>query len=141
MTEAPDSGLGQQLLNNHFRLFVFALAELMMSNIPLRIDEIEDRPTFVLESTPYRMVIIDRDRITARRTLSTFFSNANSGACTPIETCLGPMMLMAKLWAATAQSEKLSSAPARAHIESLGTLSTDGGRAGCDTNLAGRAVS
>jgi hypothetical protein len=39
MTDAADSGLGQQLLNNHLRLFVFALAELMMSNMPPRIDE------------------------------------------------------------------------------------------------------
>src|SRR5712691_2336466 len=63
MTDAADSGLGQQLLNDHFRLFVFALAELMMSNMPLRIDEIEGRPILVVESTPYRMVAIDRDRI------------------------------------------------------------------------------
>src|SRR5260370_9284730 len=48
MTDAVDSGLGQQLLNYQFRLFVFALAELMMSNTPLRIDEIDGRPIFVL---------------------------------------------------------------------------------------------
>ena len=41
MTDAADSGLCQQLLKNHFRLLVFTLAELMMSNMPLRIDEIE----------------------------------------------------------------------------------------------------
>src|SRR5882672_9700700 len=63
MTEPAGSRLGQQLLNNLFRLFVFALAELMMSNMPLRIDEIEGRPILVPESTPYRMVAIDRDRI------------------------------------------------------------------------------
>lgn len=33
-----------------------------MSNMPLRIDEIEGRPVFVLEGTSY-MVVIDRDRI------------------------------------------------------------------------------
>jgi hypothetical protein len=32
MPDTADSGLGQQLLNNRFRLFVLALAELMMSN-------------------------------------------------------------------------------------------------------------
>src|SRR2546422_10192531 len=63
MTDAADSGPGQQLLNDPFRLFVFALAEMMMANAPLRIDEIESRPIFVLESTPYRIVAIDRDRI------------------------------------------------------------------------------
>ena len=52
VADVADSGLGQQLLNNPFRLFVFALAELMMSNMPLRIDEIEGRPILVLESTP-----------------------------------------------------------------------------------------
>ncbi len=63
ITDAADSRLGQQLLNNHFRLFVFALAEVMMSNTPLRIDEIEGRPIVVRESPPDRIVVIDRDRI------------------------------------------------------------------------------
>src|SRR4029453_9926535 len=63
MIDVADSGLGQQLLNNPFRLFVFTLAEMMMANAPLRIDKIEGRPIFVLESTPYRIVIIDRDRV------------------------------------------------------------------------------
>src|SRR5438093_7261188 len=63
MTDAADSGPGQQLLNDLFGLFVFALAEMMMANAPLRIDEIESRPIFVLESTPYRIVVIDRDWI------------------------------------------------------------------------------
>src|SRR6266436_1729898 len=35
----------------------------MIPNAPLRIDNIEGRPVFVLESTPYRVVAIDRDRI------------------------------------------------------------------------------
>src|SRR5437870_9366143 len=63
MTDAADSGLGQQLLNDPFRLFVFTLAEMMMANAPLRIDEIEGRPIFVVESTPYRIIAIDRDWI------------------------------------------------------------------------------
>src|SRR5437660_12808500 len=63
MTAAAGSGLGEQLLNDPFRLFVFALAELMMANFPPRIDEIERRPIFVLESAPYRKVVVDRDRI------------------------------------------------------------------------------
>src|SRR5215204_2205650 len=40
MTDAAVSCLGQQFLNNHLRLFVFALAEMMVSNMSLRIDEI-----------------------------------------------------------------------------------------------------
>ncbi|HEX9110625.1 MAG TPA: hypothetical protein VF845_04050 [Terriglobales bacterium] len=63
MTGAAGSGLGQQLLNNPFRLFVFALAELMMSDPPLRIHEIEGGPIFIVESAPYRMVVIDHDRV------------------------------------------------------------------------------
>ncbi len=39
--DAADAGLGQQLLQNHFRLFVGALAEVMRAKMPLRIDEIE----------------------------------------------------------------------------------------------------
>src|SRR6266436_5728913 len=64
MTDAAGSGLGQQLLNDSFRLFVFTFAELMMPDAPLRIDDIEGRPILVPESPPYRMVAIDRDRIT-----------------------------------------------------------------------------
>src|SRR6266478_2523914 len=35
----------------------------MMSNMPLRIDEIKGRPIFVVEGTPYRMVAVDRDGV------------------------------------------------------------------------------
>src|SRR5829696_10436528 len=37
MTDAFDPGLFEQLLKGHLRLFVFALAEVMVSNVPLRI--------------------------------------------------------------------------------------------------------
>src|SRR4030095_13066022 len=50
VTDAADSGLSQQLLNDPFRLFVIALAELMMPNAPLRIYAIEGRPILILES-------------------------------------------------------------------------------------------
>src|SRR5262249_24872269 len=63
LTDAVDSGCGQQSLKNHFGLFVLALAELMMANMPLRIDEIERRPIVVVEGAPDRIVAIDRDRI------------------------------------------------------------------------------
>jgi len=39
------------------------LAELMMSNLPLRIDEIEGRPIVIVERTPDHIVAIDRDWI------------------------------------------------------------------------------
>src|SRR6266404_519222 len=63
MSERTVSSLRQQLLNNQFGLFVFALTELMMSNMPLCIDEIEGRPVLVIESTPYSVVTVDRDRV------------------------------------------------------------------------------
>ena len=63
MTDAADPGLAQQVLNHPLRLLVCALAEVMMPNPPLGIDEIEGRPIGVLERTPYRMIAIDRDRI------------------------------------------------------------------------------
>jgi hypothetical protein len=49
------------LLNNQFRLFVLALAELMMSDPSLRIDEIQSRQIFVFEIAPERMVVIERE--------------------------------------------------------------------------------
>src|SRR2546428_598863 len=61
LTDAADSGLGQQLLNDPFRPLVFALAELRMSNTPPRIDLVEGRPVVIVEPTPYRIVVIDRD--------------------------------------------------------------------------------
>jgi len=57
-------------LNDHFRLFVFALAELMMSNTPLRIDEIEGRPILVLESAPYRVAFFQMSLLKSCRYLS-----------------------------------------------------------------------
>src|SRR5258708_30339514 len=55
--------LGKQSFNNHFRLFVVAFAELMMSNMPLRIDEIERGPIVVVKGTPYCIIVINRDGI------------------------------------------------------------------------------
>jgi hypothetical protein len=39
MVDDADSSLGQLFLNDRFRLFVCALAEMMMSNATLRVDE------------------------------------------------------------------------------------------------------
>src|ERR1700716_239864 len=35
----------------------------MMSNTPLRIDEIQRRPILILKGAPYDMVVVDRDRV------------------------------------------------------------------------------
>ena len=36
---------------------------MMMSNTPLRIDEIERRPIVIPEGSPYDMLVVDRDRV------------------------------------------------------------------------------
>ena len=63
VADVAGAGLGQQLLDDPFRLLVVAFAELMMPDVPLRIDEVERRPIFVVERAPYRIVAVDRDRI------------------------------------------------------------------------------
>src|SRR5258708_13086123 len=64
MRDIAEPGLGQQLLDNHFRLLVFAFAEVVMPDVPLRVGEVEGGPVVVSEGTPYRIVVIDRDRVT-----------------------------------------------------------------------------
>ena len=59
----PTPASASNALNDHFRLFVRALAEMMMSNTPLRIDEIQRRPILVPESAPYDMVAVHCDRV------------------------------------------------------------------------------
>src|SRR5260370_8195301 len=44
MSDAADSGLGLQLLKNHFRLFVSALPEVITPNCPLPIHRIPGPP-------------------------------------------------------------------------------------------------
>src|SRR5215831_6844506 len=63
MTDAFGAGLAQQRLNDHFRLLVRTLAEMLISNTSLRIDEIKRRPVLVVERTPYDMLTVDRDRV------------------------------------------------------------------------------
>src|SRR3984893_6796522 len=36
---------------------------MMMSNTPLRIDEIQRRPILILKGAPYDLVVVDRDRV------------------------------------------------------------------------------
>ena len=63
MTDAAAAGLGEQALNDHFRLFVCALAEVVMPDVPLGIDEVESRPVLVVERCPDPVVAVDRDRV------------------------------------------------------------------------------
>jgi hypothetical protein len=64
ITGVGGPGLGQQVLDNHFRLLVCALAEVVMPDMPLRVGEIKRGPVVVSEGTPYRVVVIDRDGVT-----------------------------------------------------------------------------
>jgi hypothetical protein len=61
---AAGSGLGQQLLDNHFRLLIFALAEVVIPDLPPHVGEVQGRPVVVLERSPYRVVVIGRHRVT-----------------------------------------------------------------------------
>src|SRR5262245_6672084 len=59
----PMTSLGEELLQNLLRLVVRALAVVMMTNPPLRIDEVERWPRFVVEGAPDRMVAVHHDRV------------------------------------------------------------------------------
>src|SRR5262245_7828457 len=63
ITSAAGSGLHQQSLNHHFRLWIRAFAEVWMPNTSLRIAEIQRRPILVPEGSPYDMLAVDCDRI------------------------------------------------------------------------------
>jgi hypothetical protein len=62
VADVTGSGFGQQLLDDHFRLLVFAFAEMVMPDMPLRVGEVQRGPVVVVEGTPYRVVVVDRDR-------------------------------------------------------------------------------
>src|SRR5690348_16807469 len=61
----PDVGsaLRQELLDDHLRLPVLSLAEVVMPDPPLRVPEVESRPEVVVEGTPYLVVAVDRDGV------------------------------------------------------------------------------
>ena len=61
--DALGSILGKQLPNDHFRLLVRALAEMMVARPPLGIDEIQCQPIIVVEAAPYGIVAVDSDRV------------------------------------------------------------------------------
>src|SRR5215471_4496289 len=47
-SDSADSGLGKQFLNDPFRLFVSALAELMMPNTAVHIHDVERRQILII---------------------------------------------------------------------------------------------
>ena len=57
------SGLSQELLNDHLRLVVCALAKILMPDTSLRIDKVQSRPIVVPERLPDDMLVVDRDRV------------------------------------------------------------------------------
>src|SRR2546423_11946219 len=57
------SGVVKQLLDDHLRLLVLALAEVMMPDPPLRVGEVQRGPVVVVEGGPYPVVVVDRDRV------------------------------------------------------------------------------
>jgi hypothetical protein len=63
VADAAGSGFGQQLLDDHFRLLVLAFAEMVMPDTPLHVGEVQRGPVVTVEGTPYRVVVVDRDRV------------------------------------------------------------------------------
>src|SRR5262245_33484072 len=63
VADAGGSGLGQQLLNDHLRLLVFALTEVVMPDLPFPIGEVEGGPEVVCKGNPDCVVVVDRDGI------------------------------------------------------------------------------
>src|SRR5258705_12823484 len=53
----------EQPLDDAPRLLVAALAEVLVADDALRIDEVERRPVVVVEGAPDGVVVVDRDRV------------------------------------------------------------------------------
>jgi len=58
-----DPGFGQELPDHDLRPVVIALAEPVMADAPLGVDEVQSRPILIRERVPDRVVAVDRDRI------------------------------------------------------------------------------
>jgi hypothetical protein len=57
------AGIDQHFLDDRLRLFVFALAELVMANAALGIDEIEGGPIMIIERAPDFVIAVYGDRV------------------------------------------------------------------------------
>jgi len=79
----------EQPLDNALRLLVTPLAEMIVADDAVRVDEVERRPVVVGEGAPDLVVVVERDRVVdrsflrRRRTPSMSCSNENSGVWTP----------------------------------------------------------
>ena len=69
MPGAARSGFGQQPLDDHLRLLVFAFAEVVMPDASLDVGEVESGPVVVGERAPDRVFVIERDRVVDRHVL------------------------------------------------------------------------
>jgi hypothetical protein len=69
MPGAAESGLGQQPLDDHFRLLVFAFADVVMPDPSLGVGEVERGPVVAGERTPDRVFVIEPDRVVDPRVL------------------------------------------------------------------------
>jgi hypothetical protein len=63
LADAGGARFRQQSLNDLLGPVVLTLAEVMLANLPTRIDEVKGRPILILECPPDRIVVVDRDRI------------------------------------------------------------------------------
>src|SRR2546430_1038605 len=96
IAESAESRVREQLLKDHLRHLVGALAEVMGSDPSLGIREIERRPVVVVERPPDPVVGVDRDRVVDAQCFSLLADvvnvslNGNSGVWTPITTRLLP---------------------------------------------------
>ena len=90
MPGAAGSGLGEQSLDDHLRLLVFAFAEVVMPDASLGVGEVESGPVVVGERDPDRVFVIERDRVVDRHVRHgpaenpASCSKENSGVCTPM---------------------------------------------------------
>ena len=57
------AGLGQQLADDPFGHRIFALAEMVVADAALGIDEVMRGPVMVVERAPQDVVVVERDRI------------------------------------------------------------------------------
>jgi len=93
---AAGSGVGQQLLDDHLRLLVFALAEVVVPDPALRVGEVQRGSVVVAERGPYPVVVVGRDRVVDPHLLygapdvTGVVLEPELGVCTPITTSPWP---------------------------------------------------
>jgi hypothetical protein len=82
----------EQLLDDALGLLIATLAEVLVDDDAVGVDQVQRRPVVVVEGAPAGVVVVDRDRVVdpsglvARRTRSSWCSKENSGVWTPMTT-------------------------------------------------------